>query len=200
MSHFDFIEIGTSDFNTLIKTASDQTVGLSVEPLLDYLKRLPDRQRVTKVNAAVSDVNGTMEIYYIPDSVRLANKLPSWIKGTNKIGECHPTVVRYLTKHSLPLSLITHQTVPVLSVSELFEKYAVGSIDFLKIDTEGHDCVIMNAYLTIAEARPTLRARKIQFEANALSSQDDVTQIIQRMQALGYQVAKNKQDMVGILP
>jgi FkbM family methyltransferase len=196
LQHYDFIEIGTSDFNTLIKTASDQTVGLSVEPLLDYLKRLPDRACVTKVNAAVSDVNGNMEIYYIPDDVRIANKLPTWVKGTNKIGEPHPTVVRYLAKHGFSASLITHQTVPVLSVSELLQRYNVGSIDYLKIDTEGHDCVIMNAYLTIAESTPTLQAKRIQFESNALSSQSDVTHVIQRLQTLGYHITKGKQDVV----
>jgi FkbM family methyltransferase len=196
LQHYDFIEIGTSDFNTLIKKASDQTVGLSVEPLSDYLKRLPDKPRVIKVNAAVSDTSGIMDIYYIPDDVRLANKLPSWMKGTNKIGEPHPTVVRYLAKHGLSSSLITHQAVPVLSVSELLQQYSVGSIDFLKIDTEGHDCVIMNAYLTIAESTPALQAKRIQFESNALSSKSDVSHVTQRLQTLGYQITKGKQDVV----
>ena len=74
--HFDFIEIGTSDFNTLLQKADDSVVGLSVEPLVDYLERLPERARVTKVNAAVSDRSGSMEIYYVPDAVRREYGLP----------------------------------------------------------------------------------------------------------------------------
>ena len=37
---YDFIEIGTSDFQTLIEEASDEAIGLSVEPISYYLNKL----------------------------------------------------------------------------------------------------------------------------------------------------------------
>jgi hypothetical protein len=46
--HYDFIEIGTSDFDTLIETSDDKTVGLSIEPIKYYLDRLPERKNVKK--------------------------------------------------------------------------------------------------------------------------------------------------------
>jgi hypothetical protein len=102
--HYDFIEIGTSDFNTLIQKATDSTVGLSVEPLADYLNRLPSKKRVTKVNVAVSDRSGHLDIFYVPDAVRKQYALPSWMKGTNKVGAPHPTVVRYLAKKRIAVN------------------------------------------------------------------------------------------------
>jgi FkbM family methyltransferase len=199
LRHYDFIEIGTSDFNTLIQKADDQTVGLSVEPMTDYLDRLPDRKRVTKVNAAVSARSGSIDLYYIPDAVRKEHGLPSWMKGTNKIGEPHPTVMRYLKKHGLPESLVHRARVPVLSVSSLMRRYRVGSLDYLKIDTEGHDAVIMGAYLDLVERRPALRAKTILFESNALTSRNAVAKLTARLEALGYRVETRRQDTLATL-
>ena len=38
--HYDFIEIGTSDFDTLIETSNNDTVGISIEPIKYYLDNL----------------------------------------------------------------------------------------------------------------------------------------------------------------
>ena len=48
--HFNFVEIGTSDFDTEIQKAGDSDVGLSVEPLKKYLDRLPNKPNCVKVN------------------------------------------------------------------------------------------------------------------------------------------------------
>lgn len=199
LRHYDFVEIGTSDFNTLIQKATDTEVGLSVEPMEEYLDRLPDRAGVTKVNAAVSDKRGSLQIYYIPDDVRREHGLPAWMKGTNKIGEPHPTVMRYLTKHGLPLTLIHSKRVPVLSVAGLFRKYRVGSVGYLKIDTEGHDVVILRAYLDLVESRPLLKAGRILFESNSLTPRGEVEAVSERLVALGYRVERSRQDTLAVL-
>lgn len=66
--NYDFIEIGTSDFDTLIQTATNDTVGLSIDPIQFYLNRLPEKQLVKKVNCAVSfdGKRGKDKVYYIP--------------------------------------------------------------------------------------------------------------------------------------
>lgn len=199
LKHYDFIEIGTSDFNALIQKAGPTTVGLSVEPLSDYLDRLPNKPHVQKVNAAASNKSGSLLIYYVPDAVRKQYDLPNWMKGTNSIGAPHPTVVRYLAKHDLPASLIHTRKVPVYSVAQLFRKYGVGSVDYLKVDTEGHDTVILGAYLDLVERRPELRAQRILFESNALSNKRAVGTIVQRLEALGYTVSSGRQDTLAVL-
>jgi hypothetical protein len=197
--HYDFIEIGTSDFNTLIQKATPATVGLSVEPLKDYLDRLPEKTHVQKVNAAVSKRSGSIDLYYVPDAVRIEKGLPGWMKGTNSVGAPHPTVVRYLAKHRLPQSIVHHKKVPVLSVERLFRRYHVGSLDYLKVDTEGHDTVIVNAYLDMAAKNPALRAKKILFESNALGNKEEVQRLRERLAAMGYTVTVKRQDTVAIL-
>ena len=64
---YDFVEIGTSDFDTLIESATDATVGLSIEPVKHYLDRLPDRPGVRKIWSAISadDVKSMLQVYYV---------------------------------------------------------------------------------------------------------------------------------------
>ena len=46
---YDFIEIGTSDFDTLIESTQGK-IGITIEPLLFYLENLPKNPSVIKVN------------------------------------------------------------------------------------------------------------------------------------------------------
>ena len=64
----DFLEIGTSNFDTLIQLADNKTVGISVEPIKYYLDSLPSPANVLKINAAISITNTSedIELYYIP--------------------------------------------------------------------------------------------------------------------------------------
>ena len=55
----DWMEIGTNNFDTLLQTAMDGSVGVSVEAMRFYLDQLPSKEGVTKVNAAVVDVVST---------------------------------------------------------------------------------------------------------------------------------------------
>lgn len=63
---YDFIEIGTSDFDTLIQSCPHKDRGLCVEPLSFYLDRLPNKPNVRKVHAAISDKDGEIEIFFLP--------------------------------------------------------------------------------------------------------------------------------------
>jgi len=63
---YDFVEIGTSDFDTLIQRADDRTIGLSVDPIKLYLDRLPQPRHCSKLAAAISDHDGETVAYYIP--------------------------------------------------------------------------------------------------------------------------------------
>jgi hypothetical protein len=85
----DFLEIGTSDFDTLLQSAPDELIGMSVEPIKKYLDNLPAKANVTKVNAAIKAKNRdeTCQVYYITDNVIDDHSLPSFLKGCNSINE-----------------------------------------------------------------------------------------------------------------
>ena len=57
----DYIEIGTSDFDTLVQN-TDLT-GLSIDPLKIYLDALPNKVNNIKINAAISDFDGFKTAY-----------------------------------------------------------------------------------------------------------------------------------------
>ena len=76
--HYDFIEIGTSDFDTLIENADNNTIGLSIEPIKFYLDRLPDKENVTKVNVAISESSGFIDIYHIEEDKIIENKVSDY--------------------------------------------------------------------------------------------------------------------------
>jgi FkbM family methyltransferase len=192
MVHYNFIEIGTCDFATLIQTADDETVGISVEPIEEYLERLPSPAKVKKICAAVSAESGSLPLYYIPDGIRIAFNLPDWMKGCNSLGRKHITVERYLERSGLPVSMIQEQTIPVIALSELIASNDVSSVDYVKIDTEGHDVVIMRELLKLM--REGLIVKKIKFESAQLCSKEEVSDIVSQLTELGFSCRQTQRD------
>lgn len=188
MPHYTFIEIGTSDFETLLETSNASDLGLSIEPLSVYLNNLPNKPNVTKINAAISDKNGEMSIYYVPPEIILAADLPWWFKGCNSVGNPHPTVSKCLTEMGKSQDFIMCDTVPVKTMETLIFENKIESIGTLKIDTEGHDCIILNNYITYCEKNPALFAKTINFETNVLSLVDDQESVINRLLNNGYRL------------
>jgi hypothetical protein len=87
---YDFIEIGTAFFDTLIEKATDER-GLSVEPISEYLDKLPNKPNVTKINGAVvadEDEKG-LDVFYVEEADIDRYNLGVWMKGCNSVGKPH---------------------------------------------------------------------------------------------------------------
>lgn len=182
--HYNFIEIGTSDFDTLIQTCEPGTIGLSIEPLKLYLDNLPEVEGVTKLNYAISDFDGEIPVYWIdPETITELN-LPDWVRGCNSVNKPHQTVVNLLA--DLDLSDVYRvDSCPCLTWNTLVENHEISSVDLLKIDTEGHDAIILNQ---IADSRLTVFPKKIIFEKNELSNQSLLDLSINKLRSLGYKL------------
>ena len=191
--HFDFIEIGTSDFHTLIEQSSDSTIGLSIEPIDYYLNKLPNKKNVTKINAAVSDVEGEIEIYFIEHEDIQRNGLPIWVKGCNSVNNPH-NFTRNKIGHELYDSIVKIKKVPTINWKTIVEKNNVGSIDYIKIDTEGYDHVILKNYFDLCQTQPGLYAKKIMFEYNESSNKVELDNIINQLS--GYTIERLEEDIV----
>lgn len=188
----DFVEIGTSNFDTLIQTCSDKDTGISVEPLLFYLNDLPDRPNVKKVNMAITHnkPSNLMYIYYIPPEVVDKFNLPVWFKGCNKIGNYHPLHIYHNVKQHVEIL-----KVQLLNVDEFMKMFEIRKIKFLKIDTEGHDTTILKGFHEFmvkngVEYYPS----KIKFESNEHTSSKDVDNIISMYVKLGYKLISRGYD------
>jgi hypothetical protein len=191
---YDFIEIGTSNFDTLIETADDYTVGLSIEPIGYYLDQLPNRANVKKLDIAVARNNkfGFMDVYYVPERVIRARGLPDWLRGCNSVGDYHPKHIELSVR-----DLVQIDTVELIPVGELFNCYNVTELDYLKIDTEGADCEIMQHLCEFLKTEPTTRyPKKILFESNELADQCEVEMVKAEFISLGYCVTKSGYDTV----
>lgn len=184
--HYEFIEIGTSNFATLTERATDKTVGLAVEPVFEYLSQLPDKPLVRKLHCAISQNNQEedAEIYYIPEAVIQMQGLPWYLKGCNTVGSFHKQHEWLGVTH-----LVERQRVRSIPISRLFLENDVSSCDVLKIDTEGSDCDILihlAAFLTTQDR--TVFPRKIIFEANALTSKERADSAVAACCSLGYAI------------
>lgn len=196
---FDFIEIGTSIFDTLCQSCSDTEKGISVEPIKSYLDQLPNKTNVTKVQTAIT-ANRTsdfVDIYYFPESViddwsRWGDK--SALKGCNSIGKYHDW-------HKGWEQYVTIEKVPLLNIDEFLTNQNVRGIKYLKIDTEGHDCVIMNGLFDYLATKPSeYFPKKIMFETNSHTLATDADAVLERAYRIGYVLVYRGFDTIIELP
>ena len=184
---YDFIEIGTSNFDTLIQTAIDTATGLSIEPIKHYLDCLPNKPKVKKLNIAVSrdNTDGVLDVYYVPEDVIVAKGLPDWLKGCNSIGDYH------LQHKNLNVTdLVVKQSVLMVPIADIFIEHDVTELYYLKIDTEGSDSEIMLHLYDYLKTEPSTKyPKKILFESNELSDMNQVDLVKSKFAELGYKVA-----------
>ena len=188
----DFLEIGTSDFDTLLQSAPDDSIGMSVEPIKKYLDNLPDKANVIKVNVAIKAKNRdeTCEVYYIPDNVIAENGLPSFLKGCNSINEYHLQHNNLNIRH-----LVQRDTIPQVAINTLLEQNNIRKIGYLKIDTEGGDCYILNDLIAyLSDKDPVYYPQKILFESNELSDSGMVDSVVQALRGIGYKLVHRGMD------
>lgn len=179
---YDFIEIGTSNFDTLIQKANDTDYGISVDIIKYYLDCLPNKNNVKKLNIGVSDKTDTVDAYYIPEDVIEKNNLPSWFKGCNSIYKLHPLHIKHNVQH-----LCCIEKIKIIPTSQLFYENKVKRVKLLKIDTEGHDCtILLNLFKYILYLPKLFYPSKIIFESNEHSNPNNVDEIIFLYRTLGY--------------
>jgi hypothetical protein len=90
--HFDYVEVGTSDFETLLQSSPDSATGLSVDAVPVYLSRLPNRTNHHKWNAGLAYRPGMDRVFWLhPDDITAYN-LPDWLRGCSAVGGYIPAV------------------------------------------------------------------------------------------------------------
>ena len=82
-NNFDFVDIGTSDFDTSVDFLKPGQKVLLVEPLKYYLDRLPDGPGIFKANYAISTKIRTGYMFYVEEELIHKYGLPNWIRGCN---------------------------------------------------------------------------------------------------------------------
>lgn len=185
----DFIEVGTSDFDTLIQNADEEAQGLSIEPVKTYLDRLPNSKKCIKLNAAISNFDGEISVYYVTADKIENFGLPAGLRGCNSVGAPHPTIERILKERNISNSdVVTNEIVPAYRLSTIIEKFNVRGIFYLKIDAEGHDVAILEDYFINCKTK--LLPHRLQFESNSLADNDKLHLLIAQLILVGYDVVR----------
>lgn len=198
MCDFDFIEIGTSDFDTLVQSCAEDSVGLVIEPLGYYLDRLPCKPNVKKLQLAVAfdNLERTSTIYYVhPDDI-LRHNLPAWLRGCNRIDAYH-------IQHTILgiQALVKKEQVQQLPIGRILDDNNVKGIKVLKIDTEGADCkILMNFFnhLQVSGKGKEFLPLQIIFENNKLTCPKELQELLTLTDSLGYAVGQQSGDELAL--
>lgn len=184
--NLDYIEIGCSDFETIVQISNEELIGLSIDPMKVYLDNLPNKKNNKKINVAISDYDGKCDVYYIDPSDIIKHSLPGWLKGCNSINSPHPSAVNVLKEKGL-MNIYKKMQVDAMTWDALVRKENIISVKYLKIDTEGHDCKILKNLLN---SLTNILPERIEFETNSLTNQNEVLETIKLLEDRGYEIIK----------
>tara|TARA_Y100000004_G_C8922124_1_gene415920 strand:- start:118 stop:810 length:693 start_codon:yes stop_codon:yes gene_type:complete len=191
---YDFIEIGTSDFDTLIEKANDTQRGISIEPIKYFLDRLPNPKNCVKICAAILDKEGEADIHYIKDENIKKYNLPDFVRGSSSINDRHPFVLKLLANEAKdnllpkpidPDSIYSSKKVPVKRLKHIIDEYQIDEIKILKIDAEGTDELIITDYFNCCENEGYPYPHFVQYE-HVLMSIESQKKIRKTATRLGY--------------
>jgi FkbM family methyltransferase len=190
LKNLDYVEIGTSDFDTIVSDYPDYLKGISIDPVKCYIDKLPNIENNVKINMAISDKDGIMDVFYVNDQDIVENNIEEWVKGCSTIGKPHPNLKKYLNDNNLS-HIYRNDKIEVKSFKSFIDENNIKSIDYLKIDTEGHDPFIIKSLL-----ETDIRPNKITFEANSLLSENIILDTIFKLEEVGYTFLKRTQNDV----
>jgi len=197
---YDFIEIGTSDFDTLVEQDWPEDVrGICVEPMEIYLNKLIRLPNVVYVPAAISDSDGDATMYYPdPESFDVYNEINRDIRGCNTLHRVHPILRERTSASGIPdltvnamaerllAKMVKMRKVPTLTWQTFADKYDVTEIGHFKVNAEGHDIVILRQYFEYCKKHPECLAAKIEFETQKQMWGDLIDEAIDYLNKLNY--------------
>lgn len=138
-----FLEIGASDFETLLPLSIQGWRGFIVEPIPTYASYLKDHAQregldVEIIEAAVTTGDGIVEMYECLD------RSAQWKRGMSHMVNQSGTKLLELADNQH----IRRQKISVTGIrlDTLVQSIGVEHIDFLKMDIEGHEADVIDDY------------------------------------------------------
>lgn len=126
-----FVEVGSCDFDNLIHLSDYGWKGIVVEPIKEYLDNVERRKNVEYVNAAV-DLTSGVKPFYTPPKV--------WC-DIDKDYKGMGTLVPFIEETHIVKIMVN-----TITWENLIKKYNISNIDYLKIDTEGYDFILLKNF------------------------------------------------------
>ena len=201
--YLNFLEVGTSDFNTIIESCPDDYMGISIEPLKFYLDDLPSKPHVKKLAVAlVPEPISHVDVYYIhPEKINTPeNKINGFMKGCNSVGKPHDFHLNYnenstgwvdentVIRNLIEEGLVSTDKVLALTFEQVMKIYNVDYIDYIKLDTEGLDADLIQSMLDYYEKTKLNLPKIFEFETNKHNNKEALNNLAERLISLNYQL------------
>ena len=178
-----FVEIGAANFDTLLPLAQMGWSGIAVEPvprLYEECKRMFANYDVTVVQAAVSDYNGEIDFAVARDD-------GSWLSGCSHVVSGNHLGYKHSTSPDRFGDFDERIVVPCITLDTLLQD--VESVDFMKVDAEGHENNIFNSYSF--RIKPSV----VKIEHKHI----DDKLLVRNLESNGYLVWTEKDDIYGVI-
>jgi len=209
-----FLEIGTSDFNTLLPLCKNGWRGILVEPiplLAENLRKeiAAEGLQATVLNMAISDHDGELQMRKIVghEYLGLIGSVESrclvstpvgseafekvWFKGTSYV-DLSKTGESYGIPADGRLSF-EEITVKCMKLNTLIETFDIHDIDLMQIDVEGHELHILESY----DFRIHPMIVKVEHEHMSANGRD-LKDIVKLLENNKYQTFVEEKDVYGI--
>lgn len=206
--YYHYVEIGTSNFRTLVGAQPAEQHGLSVEPMPFFVRDLRERYASSHphsklVNAAVLPKASTAHVvsafYVHPENVT-AWKLPIVFLGMSRMGAPHPSVTEILEQRQL-MHLLQNRPIRAMSVQRLLDLYDACRIGFLKLDVEGFDEALMEDYVQYLREHPECWSDGIEYEVHpAFATRERARKLLKSLAMVGYYESGRQFDEVAGIP
>ena len=143
-----FVEVGSCYFDTLYDLLDQGWTGYMIDPVGEYLDKIPQHPNLTKIKSAVTShqlyKTPSLELTYVAEQhyINFDEKNKRDFHG---MGSTQPFRTQILTGKigNYNDGDVQTKVVPAISLNWLIEYFKIPKIDLLKIDTEGADFDIL---------------------------------------------------------
>lgn len=177
---YKFVDIGCCFFDTSLDRFGLDVPGLLVEPVKMFFDILPCSDLVKKVNVAISDQTGTTSIF-VPNALTKPDRYKTKQDVIDLFNNESGQGVGFETTNYGGSTLLefkkfgiesTPEECQTITLEELCDQYDITEIDYLKIDVEGYEPVILKQLVDLMSTGRLKINCEIMFEYNFLSDKD----------------------------
>ena len=171
--NYKFIDIGCGMRSVSSDKFGTEVKGIYVEPIKEYLDILPNGKNIIKECCVISDKEGLLDFNAV-----VANDPKYYSQNKFEYVNSHAELLKnYLHKYSgagqssLNVKHPLSKKIKVKSVTleDFFKKHNVTSVDYLKIDVEGHEEVILIQLIDLLKRKKIKINTELKFEYNLWS-------------------------------
>jgi len=178
-----FIEIGTSDFDTLEPLAQLGWKGIFVEPIGELLAKLKRYDGCFYEESAVLDYIGTTDIQYY--DLEWAEE---WQRGVGSTSDVNNFNANPQFKEHVKKTLVN-----VTTLDKLIDKYDVKRIDYLKLDIEGMEWAILQDYTWKIKPKK-IKCEYVHWENHGIVLGD----YVKMLEHMGYTITMLEEDFIAV--